>query len=243
MESRAAPRGTGVGRFEIRTPSLVTGARHAFSRWHRGWRQPERRARRASAGTLAPWPAGGGDAGYGVSVSPTGVLARPAALLPAPVLAPLPQPLLASRATVSWSPVAKAAGYRAVVPAMRPRPSCCPPRPSAPSKPRLRTCPKASSPGRNALDATHLGGAGVVMPFAVRLNPPSAFYAGARAQRHCVRRNSHVRLGRGRQRGAIRIRGGGRRDFRQGAMRGAAAPRRRPPGARAGPLVVAGTLA
>ena len=177
VESRVAPRGTGVGRFEIRTPSLVTGVRG--TRFRVGTEagasqsavlegQVQARSRRGQQAVVG--------AGYGVSVSPTGVLARPAALLPAPVLAPLPQPLLASRATVSWSPVAKAAGYRVVVSRDAAQTELLSSQTVSAEQAALEDLPEGELYlGVSALDATHLGGAGVVLPFAVRLNPPPPF--------------------------------------------------------------------
>lgn len=177
VESRVAPRGTGVGRFEIRTPSLVTGVRG--TRFRVGTEdgasqsavlegQVQARSRRGQQAVVG--------AGYGVSVSAAGALARPAALLPAPALAPLPQPLLASHATVSWTPVAQAASYRVVVSRDAAQTELLSSQAVEGTQAALQDLPEGELYlGVSALDARRLGGAGAVMPFVVRLNPPAPF--------------------------------------------------------------------
>ncbi|MHA7684178.1 FecR domain-containing protein [Cupriavidus sp. PET2-C1] len=177
VESRVAPRGTGVGRFEIRTPSLVTGVRG--TRFRVGTEdgasqsavlegQVQARSRRGQQALV--------HAGYGVSVSATGALARPAALLPAPALVPLPRPLLASHATVSWGAVARAASYRVVVSRDAAQTELLSSQAVDGTQAALQDLPEGQLyVGVSALDARHLGGAGAVMPFVVRLNPPAPF--------------------------------------------------------------------
>ncbi|AJG21843.1 putative peptidoglycan binding protein [Cupriavidus basilensis] len=177
VESRVAPRGTGVGRFEIRTPSLVTGVRG--TRFRVGTEdgasqsavlegQVQARARGGQQAVV--------NAGYGVSASAAGTLARPAALLPAPALMPLPQPLLASHATVRWGPVARAASYRVVVSRDAAQTELLSSQAVEGTQAALQDLPEGELyVGVSALDARHLGGAGAVMPFVVRLNPPAPF--------------------------------------------------------------------
>ncbi len=177
VDSRVAPRGTGVGRYEIRTPSLVTGVRGTHFRvgTDDGASQGavlegrvQASARRGQRAAVA--------AGYGVSVSAAGVLARPVALLPAPALAPLPSPLLASSATVTWTPVASAAAYRVVVSRDAAQTELLSSQTVGGAEAALQDLPEGTLYlGVSALDARRLGGAGTVAPLVVRLNPAAPF--------------------------------------------------------------------
>ncbi|MDF3834861.1 FecR domain-containing protein [Cupriavidus basilensis] len=177
VDSRVAPRGTGVGRFEIHTPSLVTGVRGTRFRvgTEDGASQSavlegkvQARSRRGQQAAVR--------AGYGISVSSAGMLAQPVTLLPAPVLAPLPRPLLGSHAVVSWSPVAHAVGYRVVVARDAVQTELLSSQTVSGAQATLQDLPEGDLyVGVSALDARQLGGAGTVMPFTVRLNPPAPF--------------------------------------------------------------------
>ncbi|MGO4574630.1 FecR domain-containing protein [Cupriavidus sp. 2TAF22] len=177
VDSRVAPRGTGVGRYEIRTPSLVTGVRG--TRFRVGTAdgasqgavlegRVQARSRRGQQAAVV--------AGYGVSVSAAGVLARPAALLPAPALSPLPSPLLASRVTVGWTPVDKAAAYRVVVSRDAEQTELLSSQLVRRAEAGLQDLPEGTLYlGVSALDARQLGGAATVAPLVVRLSPPAPF--------------------------------------------------------------------
>lgn len=115
-ESQVAPRGEGVGRFEMRTPMMVTGVRGTRYEVSAG----EREARGAVLeGQVAVRGRGRAvrqvAAGYGVHVGANGAVSAPRALLPAPALPELPAPFYAPTAEVSWQPVAGASSYRVTV--------------------------------------------------------------------------------------------------------------------------------
>lgn len=115
-ESQVAPRGEGVGRFEMRTPMMVTGVRGTRYEVVAG----EREARGAVLeGEVAVRGRGPAErrvaAGHGVNVGAGGTVSAPRALLPAPALPELPAPFYAPTAQVSWQAVPGATSYRVTV--------------------------------------------------------------------------------------------------------------------------------
>jgi hypothetical protein len=115
-ESNVAPGGDGVGRFEMRTPMMVTGVRG--TRYEVS--ADEREARGAVLeGTVGVRGRGRAtrqvSAGYGVSVGAQGAVSAPRALLPAPALPDLAAPIYAPSAQVSWQPVRGASSYLVTV--------------------------------------------------------------------------------------------------------------------------------
>jgi hypothetical protein len=175
-ESRVAPNGKGVGRYEIRTPLLVTGVR--------GTRY---RVAVDSVGTRSEVIEGRVDmgarsgeasvgAGFGVGVSAGGRLSQPVPLLPAPVVTAAPDPVMTRSLTVQWHAVDGAAGYRVGVAR------------DATLTEWIWTAEVAApeaviddlSDGRlfvavNALAADRLTGHAAVLPIAVKRNPPAPF--------------------------------------------------------------------
>lgn len=124
-ETRVAPAGGGVGRFELHTPMMVTGVRgtqYRVSADAGGSRSEVLQGRvgvSATRGTRArPAPdramtaAASIDAGYGIGVSAGGKLSQPVALLPAPALLPPAETVLGPSFEAAWQPVPGAVGYR-----------------------------------------------------------------------------------------------------------------------------------
>jgi len=114
-DSRVAPQGGGVGRFEIRTPLMVTGVRgtrYRVSADDAGSRSEVIEGRVGVGAGARPGPVTHVVAGFGIGVSPAGKLSKPAALLPAPEIAALPKPVMGHSVTVHWRPVPGAVGYR-----------------------------------------------------------------------------------------------------------------------------------
>jgi len=88
LESQVAPQGTGVGRFEIRTPVSITGVRGTQLRVHSNTQGAQSEVLAGTAGLNA----GHAESarlrpGQGAAVNPSGKLLGVKALLPAPVLA------------------------------------------------------------------------------------------------------------------------------------------------------------
>lgn len=114
-ESRVAPNGGGVGRYEMRTPLMVTGVRgtrYRVTADAEGSRSEVLEGKVSVGAGRQPGNTVAVAAGYGVGVSPAGRVSSPAALLPAPVVAPVPMPVLGASVTVRWSPVKGAVAYR-----------------------------------------------------------------------------------------------------------------------------------
>ncbi|MCO4860998.1 FecR domain-containing protein [Cupriavidus sp. WGlv3] len=127
-ETRVAPEGGGVGRFEMHTPMMVTGVRGTRYRVSAdaGGSRSEvlqgrvgvsaARARMAAATAAAPQramtAAASLEAGYGIAVSAGGRLSQPVALLPAPALLPPDQTVLGPSFEAAWQPVPGAVAYR-----------------------------------------------------------------------------------------------------------------------------------
>lgn len=110
LESQVAPQGTGVGRFEIRTPVSITGVRGTHLRVHANAQGAQSEVLAGAAGLSA------GDAesarlrpGQGAAVNPDGKLLGVKTLLPAPVLA---APVRDGGGwTTTFPPVAGASAY------------------------------------------------------------------------------------------------------------------------------------
>jgi len=176
-DSRVAPHGGGVGRFEIRTPLMVTGVRgtrYRVSADDAGSRS-EVVEGRVGAGT-ATGPATHVAAGFGIGVSPAGKLSKPSALLPAPPIAALPQPVMGRSVTIHWQPVPGAVGYRVGVardPALTEWVST-----GDVAAPEAVLNDLPDGPlllAVSALSADHLMGIAGVQPFTVRRNPAAPF--------------------------------------------------------------------
>ncbi|TWG84919.1 FecR family protein [Cupriavidus gilardii J11] len=179
VETAVAPDGNGVGRFEVRTPMMVTGVRgtrfevdagQAGQRVARSAVREGRVAVRTSGHTVMV------AAGHGVAIDAGG---RPSVrrLLPPPALAPLPDmPIYADSAELAWQPVSGATGYKVVVT-----------RDAARTEALFRVIVTAPSvrlaglpEGRlwlavGALDRDGIAGEPVVEELTVRLNPPAPF--------------------------------------------------------------------
>ncbi|ULX52236.1 histidine kinase [Cupriavidus taiwanensis] len=125
-ETRVAPEGGGVGRFEMHTPMMVTGVRgtrYRVSADAGGSRSEVLQgrvgvsaARASTAAAAVPeramTAAASLEAGYGIGVSAGGKLSQPVPLLPAPVLLPPNETVLGPSFEAAWQPVPGAVGYR-----------------------------------------------------------------------------------------------------------------------------------
>ncbi len=179
-DSSVAPHGGGVGRFEMRTPMMVTGVRgtrYRVSADTSGSRSEVLEGKvGVGAGRGNTTTAATVTAGFGVAASADGKLSRPIAMLPSPVLEPLPQEVVGSSVTVAWRPVPAAAGYQVAVA-----------RDAALTE--LVWTGHADSPSAtpaglpegqlylavSAVAANRITGHAAVAPFEVRLNPPAPF--------------------------------------------------------------------
>ncbi|MBV8158082.1 MAG: FecR domain-containing protein, partial [Dyella sp.] len=178
-DSRVAPQGGDVGRFEIRTPLMVTGVRgtrYRVSADDAGSRSEVIEGRVGVGAGVRPGPATPVEAGFGIGVSPAGKLSKPAALLPAPDIAALPQPVMGHSVTVHWSPVPGAVGYRVEVardPALTEWVSS-----GEVTAPEAVLSDLPDGPLQlavSALSQDRLTGVAAVQPFTVRRNPPAPF--------------------------------------------------------------------
>ncbi len=178
-ESRVAPRGGGVGRYEIRTPAMVTGVRGTRYRVTADGAGSRSEVIEGTVGVASHTAAEQAvAAGFGVGVSPQGQLGKPVALLPAPVVVNMVQPVTSASAIVRWGAVPGAVGYRVGV-----------------ARDAALTewvssgevvAPEAMLNGLpdgplhvvvNALAADHLTGHAGVLPITVRRNPQAAAFA------------------------------------------------------------------
>ncbi|EON19792.1 hypothetical protein C265_10311 [Cupriavidus sp. GA3-3] len=127
-DTRVAPQGGGVGRFELHTPMMVTGVRgtrYRVSADTAGSRSEvlegrvgvsaARGARARPAAERAMTAAASVGAGYGIGVSAGGKLSQPVALLPAPALLPPADTVLGPSFEAAWQPVPGATAYRVLV--------------------------------------------------------------------------------------------------------------------------------
>jgi hypothetical protein len=176
-ESQVAPGRDGVGRFEMRTPMMVTGVR--------GTRYEVSAGEREARGVVlegAVSVRGRGRAarevraGYGVNVGGNGAVSAPRALLPAPTLPELPAPIYAPSAEVSWEPVRGAASYLVTVTRDRARTEAV--------SSQTVQAPRATLAGLphgklylhvRAVDASRLAGYPGTAAMTVRLEPAAPF--------------------------------------------------------------------
>ncbi|WP_066737079.1 FecR domain-containing protein [Cupriavidus sp. D384] len=111
-DSRVAPRGNGVGRYEIRTPVMVTGVRGTRYRVAVDSAGSRSEVVEGRVGVGARAASQDVAAGFGVGVSARGQMGKPLALLPAPGVAPVAQPVMSRSLAVQWQAVPGAARYR-----------------------------------------------------------------------------------------------------------------------------------
>jgi hypothetical protein len=120
VESSVAPRGTGVGQFEIRTPFIVAGVRGTRFIVESG---PNGSRGMVYQGTVKAQASRGSAAyvssGNGIVASTTGALGRPRPLLLAPALKTMSRPVRTQSARIEWSAVPGAIGYKVGVAADR----------------------------------------------------------------------------------------------------------------------------
>ncbi|MFJ4290481.1 FecR domain-containing protein [Cupriavidus sp. NPDC089707] len=189
-DTRVAPEGSGVGRFELHTPMMVTGVRGTSYRVAAdaaGSRSEvlEGRIGVSAARQARPAPAPAGramtaaaqvSAGYGVGVSDRGRLSQPVALLPAPVLLPPADTVLGPAFDAAWQPVPGASAYRVTVA----RDAALTELAWSGTTTDTRARPEGLPEGTlylavSAIDANRLTGHAAQAPVAVRLNPPAPF--------------------------------------------------------------------
>lgn len=112
-ESRVAPAGQGVGRYEIRTPLMVTGVRGTRYRVTADAAGSRSEVIEGKVGVGASSrPPLAVEAGFGVDVSSGGQLGKPVALLPATGIDVVATPVMTPSLTVRWRAVPGAASYR-----------------------------------------------------------------------------------------------------------------------------------
>ncbi|CAG9168610.1 hypothetical protein LMG23992_01216 [Cupriavidus laharis] len=179
-DTRVAPEGGGVGRFELHTPMMVTGVRGtryrvaadaAGSRSEVLEGQVGVSLARAGAASATAVPAG-----YGIGVPAGAGLSRPVALLPAPQLQPLPDTVLGPAVDAAWQPVQGAVGYRVSVARDVAHTELVWTGDTADTHIGLDGLPEGSLYlAVSAVDAQRLAGKPASGPFAVRLNPPAPF--------------------------------------------------------------------
>ncbi len=184
-EAQVAPGGTGVGRFEMRTPMMVTGVRgtrYRVAADDAGNRSEVLQGIVGVAGIAGAGKVGKAGAaarvgaGYGVSASGGGKLAAPVPLPPPPQLGALPQPVLGATAPLQWQPVAGASGYRVVVSRDAEQTEWLSTQRVAGQQATLADLPEGVLyVGVSAIGAQHLTGPASVQRFVVRLTPPAPF--------------------------------------------------------------------
>ncbi len=182
IESRVAPGGTGVGRFEIRTPMMVTGVRGTRYAVDAG--QPDDAGRRASRsavleGTVAVRARRAKrmvTAGHGVAVGSAGDAAV-YTLLAAPTLSAVPaEPIYASQAEVGWQPVKGAIGYLVRVTRDPERTEAVFAATVTPAAAALTGLPDGPAYLEvRAIDRNRIPGNAAIAPLTVRLNPPAPY--------------------------------------------------------------------
>lgn len=176
-DSRVAPQGGGVGRFEMRTPMMVTGVRGTRYRVSAdtGGSRSEVLEGKVGVGG-ASGAASTVEAGFGVGVSSAGKLSRPTALPPPPVLVPPPREVLGPSVKVAWQPVPGAAGYQVAVARDAEQTEVV----WSGTSDAARATPTGLPEGALFLAVSTIGpdritGRAAVAPFEVRLNPPAPF--------------------------------------------------------------------
>lgn len=180
MESAVAPDGRGVGRFEIRTPMMVTGVRG--TRFEVDLGSPGQRVGRTGVqeGVVAlrtkTRATTAVKAGYGAAVGEDGK-ASLRKLLPPPDMTRVPgEPVYADHVQVGWQPVAGATGYRVLVSRDAERTEAVfRATVSAPTA-RLAGLPDGKLwLAVSAVDTAGLAGQPAVSELEIRLNPPAPF--------------------------------------------------------------------
>jgi len=182
IESRVAPGGTGVGRFEIRTPMMVTGVRgtrYAVDAGQPG--EPGRRANSSAVleGTVAVRAQRAKrtvTAGHGIAIGSTGDAAVHT-LLAAPTLSAVPaEPIYASHAEVGWQPVKGAIGYLVRVTRDAERTEAVFASTVTPPAAALTGLPDGAAYLEvRAIDRHRIPGNAAIAPLTVRLNPPAPY--------------------------------------------------------------------
>ncbi|VVE25466.1 hypothetical protein PEP31012_03377 [Pandoraea eparura] len=177
-ESRVAPRGTGVGRFEMNTPTMVTGVRgtrfrvaiaHQISRTTVLEGKVNVDSSRRSSPTVVV-------AGHGVAVSQAGTVSHQVPMLDAPTIEALSGPVVGDNASVRWTPVKGAVSYRVIVARDEAHTEWL-----SSQRVEVPTAVLAHLPEGNltlvvtAIDASGFDGADAVMPISVRLHPAAPF--------------------------------------------------------------------
>jgi hypothetical protein len=187
-DTRVAPEGSGVGRFELHTPMMVTGVRGTSYRVAADAAGSRSEVLAGRVGVSAarparPVPAGHAmsaaaqvSAGYGVGVSDRGRLSQPVALLPAPVLLPPADTVLGPAFDAAWQPVSGASAYHVKVA----RDAALTEVAWSGTTTDTRARPEGLPEGTlylavSAIDANRLTGLAAQAPVAVRLNPPAPF--------------------------------------------------------------------
>lgn len=179
-DTRVAPEGVGVGRFELHTPMMVTGVRgtrYRVSADAAGSRSEVLEGRvGVSLARVGAAPGTAVVAGYGIGVAAGAGLSRPVALLPAPQLLPLPDTVLGPAAEAAWQPVQGAAGYRVSVARDTAHTELVWTGETADTHVGLDGLPEGSLYlAVSAIDVQRLTGKPASVPFAVRLNPAAPF--------------------------------------------------------------------
>lgn len=182
-ETRVAPEGGGVGRFELHTPMMVTGVRgtrYRVAADAAGSRSEVLEGRvgvsLARAGATSATSATAVTAGYGIGVMADARLSRPVALLPAPQLQPLPDTVVGPATDAAWQPVQGAAGYRVSVARDAAHTELVWTGDTVDTHIRPDGLPEGALYLEvSAVDAQRLAGKRASAPFAVRLNPPAPF--------------------------------------------------------------------
>lgn len=182
IESRVAPGGTGVGRFEVRTPMMVTGVRgtrYAVDAGQPG--EPGQRANRSAVleGTVAVRSRRARrtvEAGHGVAVGAGGDAVVHTLLAP-PTLSAVPtEPIYASHAEVGWQPVKGAIGYQVRVTRDAERTEAVFAGTVAPAAAALTGLPDGPVYLEvRAIDRNRIPGNAAIAPLTVRLNPPAPY--------------------------------------------------------------------
>jgi len=178
-EAQVAPGGTGVGRFEMRTPMMVTGVRGTRYRVAADDGGNRSEVLQGLVGVAGAGAAGARtklSAGYGVSAAAGGRLAAPLRLPEPPAQQALAQPVLGATAMLQWQPVHGATAYRVVVSRDAEQTEWLSTQQLAATHATLADLPEGDLyVGVSSVGAQHLTGRASVQRFIVKLNPPAPF--------------------------------------------------------------------
>ncbi|MCG5258854.1 LysM peptidoglycan-binding domain-containing protein [Cupriavidus gilardii] len=182
IESRVAPGGSGVGRFEVRTPMMVTGVRGTRYAVDAG--QPDETGQRANRSAVLEGTVMVRSrrarrtvaAGHGVAVGTAGNAVVHTLLAP-PTLSAVPnEPIYASHAEVGWQPVKGAIGYQVRVTRDAERTEAVFASTVAPASAALTGLPDGPAYLEvRAIDSNRIPGNAAIAPLTVRLNPPAPY--------------------------------------------------------------------